>query len=411
MLSIDDLKPCGRNPRAISGEALAGLKVSLAQFGDIGGLVWNRRSGELVAGHQRLRALKTLYGDKLALETGGNPGGEAGENPAETHAWLVAPTGERWPVRVVDWDEMTHLGAMVTANNGAITGENTDELQGILAELEDHDGDLFRGLRLDELLDDAGVADEGVDPDEVPDEFPDPVTRLGDVWLLGDHRLVCGDSTGPDVSRLMDGARAAIAFTDPPYNVAYEGKAGTIANDDLGAGFEAFLEKALRNLLAFTDGACYVCMSSSELDTLQAAWRSAGGHWSTFLIWAKDTFTVGHSDYQRQYEPILYGWRRGASHHWCGDRDQGDVWHCDRPRVSKLHPTTKPVELIVRAINNSSVAGDLVLDLFGGSGSTLIACECSGRRARLMELDPRFCDVIVGRWERFTGKRAVREGA
>jgi hypothetical protein len=151
-------------------------------------------------------------------------------------------------------------------------------------------------------------------------------------------------------------------------------------------------------------------MSSSELHTLQRAWLDAGGKWSTFVIWAKNTFTLGRSDYQRQYEPILYGWKAGSDHFWCGARDQGDVWHHDKPRANDLHPTMKPVELVERAIRNSSKSRDIVLDLFGGSGTTLIACERAGRAARLMELDPKYVDVIVTRWQEFTGRAATLEG-
>ena len=155
-------------------------------------------------------------------------------------------------------------------------------------------------------------------------------------------------------------------------------------------------------------GAIYVAMSSSELDVLQAAFRAAGGKWSTFIIWAKNTFTLGHADYQRQFEPILYGWPEGGKRHWCGDRDQGDVWNIKKPQKNDLHPTMKPVELVERALRNSSRPGDIVLDPFGGSGTTLIAAEKSGRVARLMELDPKYADVIVRRWEDFTGRRATR---
>jgi DNA modification methylase len=162
-------------------------------------------------------------------------------------------------------------------------------------------------------------------------------------------------------------------------------------------------------MLAVTDGAIYICMSSSELHTLYQAFTSAGGHWSTFLIWSKNAFTLGRADYQRQYEPILYGWCEGSKHYWCGDRSQGDVWCVDKPHANKLHPTMKPVELIERAIGNSSSKGDLVLDLFGGSGSTLIACERTGRHARILELDPVYVDVIVRRWQEFTGGEGILE--
>jgi len=209
----------------------------------------------------------------------------------------------------------------------------------------------------------------------------------------------------------------AMVFQDPPYNVDYansakdklRGKDRPILNDNLGDGFEPFLIAALTPMLARCDGAVYIAMSSSELDTLQSAFRAAGGHWSTFIIWAKNTFTMGRADYQRQYEPILYGWREGSKRHWCGDRDQGDVWQIKKPHKNDLHATMKPVELVERAIRNSSRPGDTVLDCFGGSGTTMIAAEKSGRQARLMELDPKYVDVIVRRWEDFTGDAAIRE--
>lgn len=188
------------------------------------------------------------------------------------------------------------------------------------------------------------------------------------------------------------------------------GKHRPILNDALGEGFYDFLFDALALIMAHTRGAIYVAMSSSELDTLQAAFRAAGGHWSTFIIWAKNTFTLGRADYQRQYEPILYGWPEGAQRHWCGDRDQGDVWSIKKPQKNDLHPTMKPVELVERAIRNPSRPGNVVLDPFGGSGTTLIAAEKSGRVARLIELDPKYVDVIVRRWEEFTGKQSTLEG-
>ena len=152
-----------------------------------------------------------------------------------------------------------------------------------------------------------------------------------------------------------------------------------------------------------------MAMSSSELDVLQSAFREAGGKWSTFVIWAKNTFTMGRSDYQRQYEPILYGWAEGGKHHWCGDRDQSDVWQIKKPHKNDLHPTMKPVELVERAIRNSSRPGNSVMDPFGGSGTTLIAAEKTGRVARMIELDPKYVDVIVRRWQDWTGKKATRE--
>ncbi|MGI9280720.1 MAG: DNA-methyltransferase, partial [Endozoicomonas sp.] len=184
-----------------------------------------------------------------------------------------------------------------------------------------------------------------------------------------------------------------------------------IKNDNLGSEFYTFLLAAMTNMLGVCKGAIYVCMSSSELDTLQKAFREAGGKWSTFIIWAKNTFTLGRADYQRQYEPILYGWKDGSQHFWCGARDQGDVWFYSKPAKNDLHPTMKPVELVERAIRNSSKTRDIVLDLFGGSGSTLIACEKAHRSARLTELDPKYVDVIVRRWEEYTGKEAYLESS
>ena len=220
--------------------------------------------------------------------------------------------------------------------------------------------------------------------DEVPEVPEEAVTKPGDIWLLGEHRLLCGDTTiYDDVKKLMQDDVATMIFTDPPYNVNYGSTmkdslryhAGTlggrkIMNDNLGDGFAQFLADSLSNLMMFNKGAVYVCMSSSELHTLYNAFIAAGGKWSTFIIWAKNTFTLGRADYQRQYEPILYGWNANQKHYWCGDRDQSDVWAYNKPVKNDLHPTMKPVELVERAINNSSKSGDIVLDGFGGSGST-----------------------------------------
>ena len=221
------------------------------------------------------------------------------------------------------------------------------------------------------------------------------------------------------MQKVLGDVKADLCFCDPPYNVDYAGGVGAekagkgrrIKNDALGDGFGQFLYDACVLINAHTDGAVYICMSSSELQTLQAAFKSAGGHWSTFIIWAKDRFTLGRADYQRQYEPILYGWPEGVKRHWCGDRDQGDVWNIERPHKNDLHPTMKPVSLVERAIRNSSRKGDLVFDPFGGSGTTLIAAEKTGRHASLIELDPKYVDVIVRRWQEFTGETAVLESS
>ena len=263
----------------------------------------------------------------------------------------------------------------------------------------------FGELELRKLL----LSDDGDgDPDQAPEPPAEPISKPGDLWICGEHRVLCGDATvRADVDRLLDGELADMTFTDPPYNVDYassakdklRGKNRPILNDALRTEFAVFLQAAVTNMLAATKGAIYICMSSSQLDTLQRAFRNAGGKWSTFLIWAKNTFTLGRADYQRQYEPILFGWKGDADHYWCGARDQGDVWFFDKPVRNDLHPTMKPVALVERAIRNSSKSRDIVLDPFGGSGTTLISAERTGRQARLLELNPKYVDVIVRRWE------------
>jgi DNA modification methylase len=272
--------------------------------------------------------------------------------------------------------------------------------------------------RLLALADGEGASEEA--EDQVPEPPEEPVSKPGDLWVLGNHRLLCGDATVlADVERVLGGQLADMCFTDSPYNVDYanspkdklRGKHRPILNDNLGTGFEAFLYDACVNVLSVTKGAAvYWCMSSSELHTLQRAFTAAGGKWSTFVIWAKHTFTLGRADYQRQYEAILYGWKDGADHYWCGARDQGDVWFFDKPARNDLHPTMKPVALVERAIRNSSKSRDTVLDPFGGSGSTLIACEKTGRHARLIELDPRYVDTMILRWQEFSAGAAILDG-
>ncbi len=209
-----------------------------------------------------------------------------------------------------------------------------------------------------------------------------------------------------------------MCFSDPPYNVSLGDHGGQqrdtkrrrIANDSLPLEqWGAFCRGWAKNLVSNVDGALYICMSSKEMPLVSRVLEEAGAHWSDTIIWSKDRFTLGRADYQRQYEPLWFGWREGAKHHWCGDRDQGDVWTIARPSDSDLHPTMKPLPLIERALNNSSKPGDRVLDLFLGSGSTLIAAERTGRTCLGMELDAHHVDVAVARWESFTGETARRE--
>lgn len=388
------LLPYVRNARQHSEEQIARIAASIAEFGFVNPILTGV-DGVLVAGHGRLAAAR-----KLGLPT--------------------------VPVVVLDHLTPTQRRALVLADNRLAELATWDDalLRIELEALQDDGFDLdltgFDADALAELLADEEPQIEGRTEDDAIPEMPEePVSRPGDVWRLGPHRLVCGDATTAEAyARLFpDGERADMVFTDPPYNVNYansakdklRGKHRPILNDALGEGFYDFLFDALALIMAHTRGAIYVAMSSSELDTLQAAFRAAGGHWSTFIIWAKNTFTLGRADYQRQYEPILYGWPEGATRHWCGDRDQGDVWQIKKPAKNDLHPTMKPVDLVERAIRNSSRPGDVVLDPFGGSGTTLIAAEKAGRVARLIELDPKYADVIVRRWQDWTGQQATRE--
>jgi DNA modification methylase len=245
----------------------------------------------------------------------------------------------------------------------------------------------------------------------------EPRTQPGDLWLLGEHRVLCGDATSPqDVDRLLGGTPARMAFTDPPYNVAYGDHGGPksrnqrrIANDALAApDWEVFCRAWGAHLLRAVEGACYVCMSTREWPSMSRILAECGAHWSDTLIWDKERFTLGGADYQRGYEPIWYGWREGATRHWAGGRDQNDLWCLPRLAASSLHPTMKPIELVERAIGLSSQEGDQVLDLFLGSGSTLIAAERTGRVCSGLELERWYCDVAVARWEAFTGQTAHR---
>ena len=387
------LLPYARNARTHSDEQVAQIAASIAEFGFTNPILAGA-DGVIVAGHGRLAAAHKLG---LALV----------------------------PVVVLEHLSPTQRRALVIADNRIAENAGWDEamLRIELVTLQDDDFDVsltgFDADALADLLaDEDGNGDGETDDDAVPEITETPISRPGDVWVLGGHRLLCGDSTKAECfEQLLQGSQVDMVFTDPPYNVNYANTAkdkmrGTnraILNDNLGDGFYDFLLAALTPTIANCRGGIYVAMSSSELDVLQSAFREAGGKWSTFVIWAKNTFTLGRSDYQRQYEPILYGWPEGATRHWCGDRDQSDVWQIKKPHKNDLHPTMKPVELVERAIRNSSRPGNVVLDPFGGSGTTLIAAEKSGRLARLIELDPKYVDVIVRRWQDWTGKQATRE--
>ncbi len=270
----------------------------------------------------------------------------------------------------------------------------------------------FSPKDLDRILADLQPEDLRGDPDELPEEEPSLlVTMPGELWVAGRHRVLCEDSLLEKAQRVLDGELADMAFCDPPYNVNLNHNKGgrKITNDNLGPEFEKFLERACAQILSATKGGVYICMSSSEVPTLARAFKSAGGHWSDYIIWHKDTFTLGRSDYQRQFEIMLYGFKEGEKHYWSGARDEGDVWSIPKPKKNRLHPTMKPVALAERAIRNSSPRGGVVLDCFGGAGCTLIASEKTGRRAAIVEIEPKYVDVMIQRWQKYTGKEARLE--
>ena len=389
----EKLVPYARNARTHSEEQVAQIAASIVEFGFTNPILAGS-DGVIVAGHGRLAAAQ-----KLGLDT--------------------------VPVVVLDHLTPTQRRALIIADNRIAENAGWDDAM-LRIELQSLQEDGFNlditGFDADALAEimagEETTVDGQTDDDAVPEVSATTISRPGDVWELGNHRLVCGDATDPkSYELLMADAQANMVFTDPPYNVDYansakdkmRGKDRPILNDNLGDGFYDFLLAALTPMLERCAGATYIAMSSSELDTLQQAFRAAGGKWSTFIIWAKNTFTLGRADYQRQYEPILYGWPEGQNRHWCGDRDQGDVWNIKKPQKNDLHPTMKPVELVERAIRNSSRPGDIVLDPFGGSGTTLIAAEKTGRIGWLIELDPKYVDVIVRRWQDWSGQEAYRE--
>lgn len=390
-MPVDDLIPYAKNARTHSETQIAQIAASMTEFGFVNPILLGE-DNVIIAGHGRLMAAKMLGMAQV-------------------------------PVIFLKHLNEAQRRALVIADNKIAENAGWDEnlLREELSALEDLDFNVdLLGFDAEELenlfLDEDGASGGLTDEDAAPEVPEKPISVEGDIWICGDHKVLCGDSTMIDsYNALMGEELADMVFTDPPYNVNYansmkdkmRGKARPIQNDNLGDGFGDFLYDVCTNLMMMCKGAMYVCMSSSELHTLHGAFVGAGGKWSTFIIWAKNTFTLGRADYQRQYEPILYGWKDGHEHFWCGARDQSDVWFVNKPVKNDLHPTMKPVELVERAIHNSSKTKDIVLDAFGGSGSTMIACETTGRRARLIELDPKYVDVIVTRWQEFTGKKAI----
>ncbi|MBQ7284666.1 MAG: DNA modification methylase [Alphaproteobacteria bacterium] len=380
-IKVKDLIPNAKNPRKISKAKLEELKSKIERLGFHNPVKVDEEMN-LLGGNQRVKALLQMGAGELEIP-------------------VMIPNR---PLTKKEKDEI-----IITDNIS--DGEwDFDILK------EEWDTKELKDWGLEWDFDDTEDEEVEIIEDEIPEEVK---TRCnpGEIWQLGEHRLLCGDTTlKENVQTLMNGEIANMIFTDPPYNVNYgcnlkdkiRNKDRTIMNDNLGDGFKQFLTDSLTNLLEYSDGAAYVCMSSSELHTLYNAFIDASGKWSTFIIWAKNTFTLGRSDYQRQFEPILYGWKAKGKHYWCGDRDQSDVWEYNKPLKNDLHPTMPPVELVAKAVQNSSKPGDIVIDGFGGSGTTLIACEQLGRKCRMIELDTHYCDVILQRWENLTGQKAKK---
>jgi DNA modification methylase len=388
--SVDELIPYSRNSRTHSESQVAQIAASIIEFGFTNPVLIDGKK-RIIAGHGRLMAAR-----KLGLK--------------------------KVPVVILDHLSETQKKAYIIADNKLAENAGWDEeiLASELADLKEENFNLdligFEDQELEKIFSNLYDKEDEQETEKIPEPEEKPVSKSGNIWLLGKHKLICGDSTDQKIFQSLLGDELAdMLFTDPPYNVDYgnsmKDKARStnskILNDNLGEDFAKFLFDFCKNALTVTKGACYICMSSSELHTLQKAFIEAGGKWSTFIIWAKNHFTLGRSDYQRQYEPILYGWKQNNDHFWCGDRNQSDVWFYNKPNKSDLHPTMKPVELCKRAILNSSKTDDIILDCFGGSGSTLIASEQTNRRCRMIELDQKYVDVIVKRWQNLTNKDAI----
>lgn len=381
--NVSDLKPYAKNPRKNS-KAVNYVAASIKEFGFKVPIIIDA-AGEIVAGHTRVLAAK-----RLGLET--VPCIVADDlTPEQIKAFRLA---DNKTAEMAEWD---------------IELLNTE-----LLDLEANFDMTDFGFEIEP----PAVTDDDFDADAVADAIEEPITKLGDIWTLGRHRLMCGDSTDREtVDRLMDGQKADMVFTDPPWNVNYgvsdhpSWKQRSIMNDSMSTeDFKIFLDKSFARLNeAIKPGAMtYVVMSAQEWGSNMQALEEAGFHWSSTIIWNKDHLVMSRKDYHTKYEPIWYGWKEGAARLApLEDRKQSDVWDFDRPTKSEEHPTMKPVALVERAVGNSSKRDNIVLDLFGGSGTTIIACERLGRDCRMMELDPKYCDVIVKRWENFTGEKAV----
>jgi len=387
---VEDLIPYARNSRTHSDAQVAQIAASIKEFGWTNPILVDT-DGSIIAGHGRLMAARKLGYDEV-------PTIELGHlTPAQKKAYVIA-------------DNQLALNA----------GWDTELLMLELQELQDCDFDLdllgFDPKELDKLLEPEQV--EGLtDENAVPDVPEEPKTRLGDIYQLGNHRLMCGDSCSiTDMEKLCGGQLVDMWLTDPPYNVAYEGKtkeALKIQNDSMGDDqFRQFLRDAYvtADTVMKPGAVFYIWHADSEGYNFRGAAQDAGWKIRQCLIWKKSTMVMGRQDYHWKHEPCLYGWKEGAGHLWATDRKQTTILEFDKPSRNGEHPTMKPVALFEYQMLNNTKGSDIVLDSFGGSGTTMLAAEKNGRKAYLMELDPKYCDVIVKRWEDFTGKKAVLEG-
>jgi DNA modification methylase len=391
MTRVGDLIPYARNARTHSDEQVAQIAASIKEFGWTNPILVDGEKG-LIAGHGRLAAAR-----KLGMEE----------------------------VPVI---ELTHLSetqkkALILADNKLALNAGWDaELLNLeLEELELEGVDLnlvgFGEEERDALR--PEVVNEGLtDEDAVPETPEEPITKPGDIWILGKHRLMCGDSTSMDhLATLTAGALVDMWLTDPPYNVAYEGGTKeklTIKNDSMAdEQFRQFLRDSYTaaDSVMKPGAVFYIWFADVETHNFTGALKDAGWPLRQMLIWKKSSLVMGRKDYHFKHEPCLYGWKEGAAHLWASDRKQTTILEFDKPSRNGEHPTMKPVALFEYQMLNNTKGGDIVLDSFGGSGTTLIAAEKNGRIAYLMELDPKYCDVIVKRWEEFTGQKARLENA
>ena len=367
------------------------MAKSLQEFGFRQPIVVDA-DGVIIVGHTRLKAALKLGLAEVPVHVA------VGLTPEQTRAYRLA---DNQTATLAEWDD----DALVT------------ELLGLKGQGYDLDLTGFDAGDLDRLLGTDDAAPLG-DPEDVPEPPATPVTRLGDLWVLGGHRLVCGDAADPAAyARLLEGTPADLLLTDPPCGVSHVGgtpDAMTIANDDLApADYDPFLARTLAAAAACLGpgAAFYVWHADLHGGLARRAAETAGLPLRQVLVWVKSAFALGRADYHWQHEPCLYGWKPGAAHRWHGGRAQGTTLCFDKPARNGDHPTMKPVALFRRLVENSCPEGGLVLDPFAGSGTALIAAETTGRRAALLELDPRYCDVIVKRYEQFTGEAAERHPA